>query len=167
MLADENGRVAYPNLPKGRYIVNCEAPEYLIAESNWIELEDNQEEDVTVVLERAAIVRFEVSDELRKNYGHETLYVVCNVRNLDIGEKVNPSSMYGLSDEHIVWLCSEKLPKDHQSVIKIPEGSYAIEYRLYSDKQGILSYRMKSPMSEKTVETHLVKTQEFIIDISQ
>ena len=93
-------------------------------------------------VERAAMVHFEISEELKKAITADTVYLRCRITNINTDELVPAVSPYGQDQEQTVWLLPEEYAAQRQGVINLPEGTYEIEYRLYQDKNGSYSYKV-------------------------
>lgn len=167
MVTDDRGIVEYPNLPKGKYAVWVQTPGYLTKKSDWVNLSDGGTRKVIVPVERAAIVNFEIAEELKKRINADTVYLRCQVTNISTNELVPMVSAYGEDEEHTVWLLPEKYAAQRQNTINLPEGRYEIRYRLYQDRKGSLSYKLQSPLFEGTVNIALDKGETKTITMSK
>jgi hypothetical protein len=166
MVTDDGGIVEYPNLPKGRYAVWVQMPGYLTKKSDWVNLSDGETRKVTVPVERAAIVNFEIPEELKKRINADTVYLRCQVTNISTNELVPMVSAYGEDEEHTVWLLPEEYAAQRQNTINLPKGRYEIRYRLYQDRKGSLSYKLQSPLFEGTVNIALDKGETKFVTVS-
>ncbi|MBN2456770.1 MAG: carboxypeptidase regulatory-like domain-containing protein [Sedimentisphaerales bacterium] len=166
MVTDDRGTVDYTNLPKGKYAVWVQTPGYLTTESEWVNLREGETRNVTVPIERAAILIFELSDKLKKKIIADTVYLRCQVININTNELIPMVGPYGQDKEHTVWLLPEEHAAQRQAEIKLPEGMFEIQYRLYRDRKGSLSYKVSPPLLEVTVNVELNKGQTKLITIS-
>ena len=167
MITDDRGSVEYTDLPKGKYAVWVQTPDYLTTESEWIDLSDGEILAITVQVERAAIVNLEMSEDLKKRITADTVYLRCRVTNINTNELVPMVGPYGEDEEHTVWLLPEEYTTQRQSAIKLPEGMYEIKYRLYQDRKGSLSYKVNPPLLEGTVNVEIDKGETKLITVSE
>jgi hypothetical protein len=166
MTADGKGWAEYPALPDGNYVVWTEAPGFLPAESEWVKVHDVQTKSVTISLEPAAVVRFELDTVVKERITGEYVYLRCRVTNARTRELVPMLALYGESAEHMVWLRPEKISIRRQPGLKLQKGTYQIEYRLYQDRRGGLSYDTSPPLLEGTVTVELNRGETEVITIS-
>ncbi len=165
MVTDDNGRAEYSALPDGNYVVGAIALGYLTGESEWVKVSDDEITPVTISLEPAAVVRFELDSELQKWITGEYIYLRCQVSNTKTGDILNSRRE---DAEHMVWLTPEDASIYRQPVLNLPEGQYQIEYRLYQDKKGgRLSYKTSPPLLEGTVNVELKKRETKLITVSE
>ncbi len=167
MITDERGTVEYTNLPEGKYVVWVQTPGYLTTKSEWVNLGGGEIHKMTVPVEPAAIVNFEMSEALKKRIAADTVYLRCRVTNINTNELVPMIGPYGEDEEHTVWLLPEEYAAQHLIAIKLPEGIYEIKYRLYQDRKGHLSYKIQSPLFEGTVNVELDKGETRLITVSE
>ena len=167
MTVDDQGMVEYTGLPKGKYIVWGQAPGYLTNKSEWVTLSDGQVSSVAISLERAAIVSFEMSQELKKRITANVIYLRCRITNVDTNELVPMRNGYIEDEEHTVHFAPEDIAKRQGGGINLPEGIYEIEYRLYQDRAGVLSYKIRPPLVEGVVNVELQKGEVTAIIISE
>jgi hypothetical protein len=166
MITDGKGWVEYSALPDGNYVVWAQAPGYLPRESEWVKVSDGEVTPVAISLEPAAVVRFELDSELQKGITAEYIYLRCRVSNAETGDIVPMLTFYGEHAEHMVWLAPEDTSVHRQPNLNLPEGQYQIEYRLYQDRKGSLSYKVSPPLLEGTVIVELNKGETKAITIS-
>ena len=112
-------------------------------------------------------VRFELSDQLKQRITADTVYLQCRVTNVDTNELVPMLTYYSEQDEHMVWLAPEDISGYRQPTINLPEGRYQIEYRLYQDRKGSLSYKVNPPLLEGTVNVEIDKGETKLITVSE
>ena len=167
MVTDDHGNAEFSDLPNGRYAVWVRSTGYLTAASDLLNISDDKITPVTIYLEPAAVLRFELSQELKRRITADTIYLRCRVTNLDTQQLVPNLTFYRQNDEHMVWLDSVDSPKVHQAVINLPQGSYDIEYRLYRTNKGEYSYKFLPPALEGTISVELQTGQTELITISE
>jgi len=165
MITDDNGRAEYSTLPDGNYVVWAQILGYLPSESEWVKVSDGEITPVTISLEPAAVVRFELDSELQKRITSEYIYLRCRVSNVKTGDIVPMLIFYGERAEHMVWLAPETVRR--QPDLYLPEGQYQIEYRLYQDKKGRLTYKVNPPLLEGTVNVEIDKGETKLITVSE
>jgi hypothetical protein len=167
MITDDNGRAEYSTLPDGNYVVWAQALGYLPSESEWVKVSDGEITPVTISLEPAAVVRFELDSELQKRITAEYIYLRCRVSNAKTGDIVPMLTFYGEHAEYMVWLAPEDTSVRRQPDLNLPEGQYQIEYRLYQDRKGSLSYKVNPPLLEGTVNVEIDKGETKLITVSE
>jgi RNA polymerase sigma factor (sigma-70 family) len=167
MIADDRGTVEYTDLPKGKYAVWVQTPGYLTTESEWVNFRDGEIRKITVPVERAAILSFELSEELKKRITADTVYLRCQVTNINTNELIPMVGPYREDEEHTVWLLPEEYAAQRQAAIKLPEGVYEIKYRLYQDRKGGLSYKVNPPLLEGTVNVEIDKGETKLVTVSE
>jgi len=165
MITDDNGRAEYSTLPDGNYVVWAQTPGYLLSESEWVKVSDGEITPVTISLEPAAVVRFELDSEFQKRITSEYIYLRCRVFSVKTGDIVPMLTFYGEYVEHMVWLAPEAVRR--QPNLDLPEGQYRIEYRLYQDRKGSLSYKVNPPLLEGTVNVEIAKGETKLITVSE
>ena len=160
MSTDEEGKAEYVDLPEGKYTVVVQTPGYLTAQSDWVSVNNDEVTSANVYLERSAVVRFELSAQVRRRITAETAYIRVSITDLDTGQGVpKPTSMYSYYreyDEHTLYLVRKDEPERINPAIDLPQGLYRIEYRLYQDKQGYMN-TTRPPLVEGEVSVELLK----------
>ncbi len=139
----------------------------LPSESEWAKISNAEIAPVIISLEPAAVVRFELDSEFQKRNTAKYIYLRCRVSNAKTGDTVPMLTLYRKHAEHMVWLAPEDASVRRQPVLNLPEGQYQIEYRLYQDKKGSLSYKISSPLLEGTVNVELNKGETKLITVSE
>jgi len=159
VITDGNGRAEYSSLPDGSYVVWTVARGYLPSESEWVKVSSGEITPVTLSLEPAAVVRFELDCELQKRITGEYSYLRCRVSNTKTGDIVPIEHA-----ERMVWLAPEDTSVRPE--LKLPEGQYQIEYSLYQGRR-YLSYKVKPPLLEGTVNVEIDKGETKLITVSE
>jgi len=167
MITDDNGRAEYSPLPDGNYVVWAQSSGYLPSASGWVKVSDGEITPVTISLEPAAVVRFELDSELQKRITADYIYLRCRVSDAKAGDIVPALTFYGEYDEHTVWIAPEDSSGSRKPDLNLLEGRYQIEYRLYKDKKGVLSYEVKPPSLEGTVNVEISKGEIKLITVSE
>jgi RNA polymerase sigma factor (sigma-70 family) len=166
MTTDGKGQAEYPALPDGNYVVWAETPGFLPGESESVKVHGGEITSVTISLEPAAVVRFELDPVLKEHITGEYVYLRCRVTNEETREPVPMLTLYGENAEHTVRLGPEKISIGRQPDLKLHEGTYNIEYRLYQDRKGGLSFNAGPPLLEGTVTVKLNRQETKLVTIS-
>ncbi|HUT30916.1 MAG TPA: sigma-70 family RNA polymerase sigma factor [Sedimentisphaerales bacterium] len=166
MTTDGNGQAEYSTLPDGNYVVWAETPGFLPGESESVKVHGGEITSVTLSLEPAAVVRFELDSVVKERITGEYVYLRCRVTDAETREPVPMLTLYGENAEHTVRLGPEKISIGRQPDLKLHEGTYNIEYRLYQDRKGSLSFNAGPPLLEGTVTVKLNRQETKLVTIS-
>lgn len=130
MTADENGQRLYDGLPNGRYRVKADGDGYFLGQSAWADVTEDQQTELIVRLEPAALVRFDLTDAVREQITTDKVIVSCKVTETTTQALVKHRSLWGESDHHSI-LMSLSEPEDNvYSVLHLPEGTFSIDYTI-------------------------------------
>jgi len=167
MTTTEDGSIEYADLPRGKYLVFVQVPGYVAAESEWIDVNDSKIKALNIPLERAAIVRFEMSQQLKEKMTTGYVYLLCRITDIESNELLPQWNIYGELEEHRFLLAPEELLKNRQPEINLPEGRYEIAYRLYQNERGYRPDFTKSPLFEGTVNVEITKGETLRVEVAQ
>ena len=114
---------------------------------------------VSIQLEPATIVTFELSSNAKDLITAETAYIICKATNVETGKPTPIVSPWGEENEYLVWLWSKDGTQDLTPSITLPVGRYDIQYRLFQDKKDYPTYMTQTPLLMGTVRVELAKRE--------
>lgn len=128
MTTDDDGQRLYDGLPNGRYRVKADGYGYFFGQSTWADVTEDQQTELIVRLEPAALVSFDLTDAVREQITTDKVIVSCKVTKTTTQTVVEHRSLWGESDHHNI-LMSLFEPEDNiYSVLHLPEGTFTIDY---------------------------------------
>ncbi|MDI6450369.1 carboxypeptidase regulatory-like domain-containing protein [Anaerobaca lacustris] len=130
METNAQGRATYEGLPPGRYQVSCGAVEYLWASSDFVEVENARLAQVTVALQPAAMARFTLSEHLRSRVDTDSVFIYCQVTDLDTQTTVPMRFGSYRSQQHTVRFSLAESDEDAFSQLHLPGGRYRFDYEM-------------------------------------
>jgi uncharacterized surface anchored protein len=169
MSANSRGMAEFKELPPGKYTIGAQASGYLMRQSDLFTVDNDTTTPAMVSMDAAAVVRFELSEQIKPQITAETAYLICQITNLDTQKSVPMDSIYdyGFEDRHLVWLKTGNVTGNLKPLLNLPPGRYEIQYRLYQDKSKLLSYKMQTPLLTGTFHIKLARRDTKTLTIAQ
>lgn len=130
MTTDEEGKCLYDGLPNGRYKVKSRGYGYSLGQSDWADVTENQQSELTIRLESAALVHFEITDAVRAQIPTEKVIVNCKVTEAATEAVIKHRSLWSESDHHTIVMSLSESTDDIPSVLNLPEGTFSIDYTI-------------------------------------
>jgi len=130
MTTNEEGQCLYDGLPNGRYKVKSEGYGYSLGQSDWADVTAGQQTELTVRLEPAAMVRFDLKDTIREQITADSVMISCKVTDATSHELVRDISIWGENDSHYARIFLSASKEELSSVLSLPEGTFNIEYTI-------------------------------------
>jgi hypothetical protein len=159
---DEQGWAERSGLPAGEYQITVDPAGYLAGESEWVTVPSEGMAMAVVLVQRAAVLEFEMSPELKESIAAQTVFVKCRVTDIVAGLAV-PIAPGSKSEEHFAYLAPEG---QGPRAIDLEQGRYTIEYELCTRKKGDLP-NVISTVKKGTVDVELIKGQTQVVVISE
>jgi len=128
MTVGEGGQCLYDGLPKGRYQVKADGYGYFLGQSAWADVTEGQQTELTVRLEPAALVHFDLADAVRKQITKNEVLVSCKVKDMATQALVRNMNFWGEYDSHHIRISLSESVDDVPSVLNLPEGTFNIDY---------------------------------------
>ena len=128
MAVDENGLCLFDGLPDGAYQVKAQAQGYFLGESEWLDIAADQQTELLVRLEPAAMVFFEFAKAVLERATANRVIVSCKVTKPDTQTVVKYRSLWSESDHHSAVISLSESGDDTYSSLNLPEGTFDIEY---------------------------------------
>ena len=130
MTTDEEGQCIYDGLPNGRYKVKSEGYGYLLGQSDWANVTVGEQTELTVRLEPASLVRFDLKDTIREQITTDSVRIDCKVTDATSQALVRNISIWGEHDTHYVRVFLNASKDELSSVLNLPEGTFNIDYTI-------------------------------------
>jgi RNA polymerase sigma factor (sigma-70 family) len=175
-LTDKNNRIVtnsegmndFTELPAGKYTVRSLAPGYLMCQSDFFQVNNDNITPAKIDLTAACIIQFELSNQIKSKITSKTAYLICQVTNLSTQTLVPVEDIYfyGL-EEHLVWLINPDDTAKLNSSLNLPPGQYKIRYSLYQDQGNFSSYKDHTPLFTGSFQVDLAKRDTKTLTIAQ
>ncbi|MBA7683297.1 hypothetical protein ES703_91661 [subsurface metagenome] len=128
MTVEVDGQCLYDGLPYGRYHVKVDRYDYLLAQSSWAVVTDDQQAELVIRLEPAALVRFDLTDAVREQITTDKVLVSCKVTDMTTQTLLRDINIWGEYDHHHIWMSLTESMDDLPSLLNLPEGTFSIDY---------------------------------------
>jgi len=130
MTTDEEGQCLYDGLPNGRYKVKSGGYGYSLGQSDWADVTESQQSELTIRLKSAALVHFEITDAVRAQIPTEKVIVNCKVTEAATEAVIKYRGLWSESDHHTIVISLSESADDTPSVLNLPEGTFRIDYTI-------------------------------------
>jgi RNA polymerase sigma factor (sigma-70 family) len=169
MKVNSMGMAEYPDLPAGKYRIKALAVSYPACQSDFFIVNNDTATSATISMDAGAVVRFELSEQVKPLITTKIAYLLCQITNLDTQESVPGTDLYhfGLPNEHLIFLYSKDAPKPVDSPLNLPAGHYEIQYRLYQSEYGFSESNTQPPLQKGTLQVELAKRDTKTLTITQ
>lgn len=167
MTTDEEGKCLYDGLPNGRYKVKSRGYGYLLGQSDWADVTESQQSELTIRLESAALVHFEITDAVRAQIPTEKVIVNCKVTEAATEAVIIHRSLWSESDHHTIVMPLSESADDTPSVLNLPDGTFSIDYtiRTFGSVDGVQVGMGKTVAQGKaTVTCQVGQTTTIVVD---
>ncbi len=163
MRTDARGRAIFEDLPAGRYKVSCQAEGYLWATSEFVALDNRHVAQATVALERAAMASFKLSEHLRSRVDTDSVFIYCQVTDLNTQTTVPMAFASYRSQQHTVRFSLAEPDEDSFSKLHLPAGRYRLDYEIRPYNTARNTVEM--PVYKGTATAELTTRQTTIIPL--
>jgi hypothetical protein len=169
MKVNSLGMAEYPDLPAGKYKIKAQAASYPACQSDFFIVNNDIATPATISMDAGAVVRFELSEQVKPLITAKMAYLICNVINPETQDSVPGTDIYhfGLPNEHLIFLYSKDAPKPVNSPLNLPAGRYEIKYRLYQSEYGYSETNTQPPLFTSTIQVELRKRETKTLTIAQ
>lgn len=165
--ADANGFVEYVKLPKGIYKFSVNIDGYLPKMIEGITIDTNNISSLEVSLEKSAIVNFILDEKTKGRISEPEVYLYCKAVNLASQKLYTLPFVHGSVKQIPVYLISKDNNPNEKSHLNLPPGKYLLEYELYQDEKGFMTYQQKKPLLTGRAEVSMAAGQTTDIIIKE
>jgi protocatechuate 3,4-dioxygenase beta subunit len=169
MKVNSLGMAEYPDLPAGKYKIKAQAASYPACQSDFFIVNNDTATPATISMDAGAVVRFELSEQVKPLITAKMAYLICNIINLKTQDSVPRTDLYhfGLPNEHLIFLYSKDALKPVDSPLNLPAGRYEIQYRLYQSEYGYSETNTQPSLLTGTVQVELARRDTKTLTITK
>jgi hypothetical protein len=132
MTVNQGGLCLFDGLPDGMYQVRAQAQGYFLGESDWLAVAADQQAELSIRLQPAAQVSFELTDALVEQIAANRVHISCKVTESGTQTVVKERTLWRESDYHSAAISLSDPGDTTYSSINLPEGTFDIEYTVRS-----------------------------------